>query len=123
MSYSSTLEFDRSALRCRAAVLRLDNGLREHHGLNLPSIRLPSSAEDARALQARRFADLLAANQTSDLLCTARSHPNACPLGLARPSIKLFEDSFCHAELDILASYQSIRCLHNSLTIWDVFLT
>ena len=87
VSYCITLGFDHSAsCECldfvkrggackhiRAAVLRLDN-LREQHGLNLPEIWLPSSVEDARVLQARRFADLLAANQTAGTLLPVRQN-------------------------------------------------
>jgi len=56
-----------------AAVLRLDN-LREH-GLNLPAIRLPSSAEDARALQARQFSNLLASNENAGTLVPTAHSP------------------------------------------------
>jgi len=87
VSYMITLGFDGSATcecldfvkkggackHIRAAVLRLDN-LREH-GLNLPAIRLPSSAEDAQALQARQFSNLLASNENAGTLVPTAHSP------------------------------------------------
>ena len=92
VSYCITLRFDHSASwewldfvkrggpckHIQVAVFCLNN-LQEQHGLNLPEIQLPSSAEDACMLQACRLSDLPAANQVaSTFACYAKLDWTSC---------------------------------------------
>jgi len=103
VSYNVRLGFDQSAScecldfvkrggACKhihAALLRLSD-LRSH-GLNLPDIQLPSSADDARILQARRFSDILASGQ----IASAIAAPMQTPMERAAAAV---EDELCESD-------------------------
>ena len=106
MSYNVRLGFDQSAsCECldfvkrggackhiRAALLRLSN-LRSH-GLNLPDIQLPSSADDARILQARRFSDILASGQIASAIAAPMQTPMERAAAAVEDELRESDDAY-----------------------------
>ena len=76
----------------RAALLRLSD--LQSRGLNLPSIQLPSSADDARILQARQFSDLLTDGQMPSAMAPPMLTLMECAAAAVEDELRESDDAY-----------------------------